>query len=76
MDFKSAVDRLRYSATREEIAEALGVSFYSVAQALLPNDSGGFRKAPPGWEQGLAKLARKRGGDLVKLAEQLEREAK
>jgi hypothetical protein len=75
MDFRSAVDRLRDCATREEIAIALGVSFYTVEQALLPGSSAGFRNPPPGWEKGIAKLARKRGGELVKLAEQLEREA-
>jgi len=51
----------------------LGVSFYSIAQALLPADSPGNRTPPPGWRAGLAKLARKRGGRLTKLAEELER---
>ena len=31
-----------------------------------------YRSPPPGWEKAVAKLARKKGGELVKLAEELE----
>ncbi len=35
----------------------------------------GYRQPPAGWERAIAKLARKRAGELVKLAEGLEGEA-
>jgi hypothetical protein len=73
MDFRTVVDRLRERPTREDIADALGASFYSVAQALLPETSSGRRAPPGGWKSKLAKLARKRAAELVKLAEQLEK---
>ncbi len=33
----------------------------------------GYRQPPAGWEKAIAKLARERVGELVKLAEELER---
>lgn len=73
MDFRTAVEGLAGCVTRQEIAEALGVSFYSVKQALLPTESAAHRSPPPGWEVALVKLAKARGKELGKLVEQLER---
>lgn len=73
MDFRAAYDRLIERVTREEIADALDVSYASVKQALLPRTSSNYRNPPAGWERGFAKLARERGGELIKLADQLER---
>jgi hypothetical protein len=71
MDFVKATDALIDRTTLGEIAEACGVSENSVQRARMAGE--GRRSPPPGWEAALAKLARKRGGELVKLAEQLER---
>jgi hypothetical protein len=67
------MDQLRDCPTREEVAEALSVSVHSVIQAMLPAKSASKRNAPDGWQKAIAKLARKRGAELAKLAEQLER---
>jgi hypothetical protein len=74
MDFQSATDRVAGCVTHEELAEALGLSPQTIRVARLSPDSPNYRKPPEGWERALAKLARKRGGELVKLAEQLEQE--
>lgn len=73
MEFREAVERLNATDTRERIAEELGVSFYSVRQALLPEGSKSKRTAPPGWRPVLARLARERVQQLEELAEALER---
>ena len=75
MQFRDAVDALGGCATRAEIAQALGASFYSVKQALLPSDSSAHRPPPPGWQTALARLTRKRARQLTKLADRLEAEA-
>lgn len=75
VEFRAAVKALSAGFTHDEIADVLGASFYSVKQALLPSDSPAYRSPPPGWQKALSKLARKRGGDLAKLADQLDREA-
>jgi len=54
------------------MAKALGVARNSVARARLSPKSKNARAAPPSWEPAIAKLARERAGELVKLAEELE----
>jgi hypothetical protein len=75
MDFRAATDRVAGCITHVELAKMLGVSPQTVRTARLHPESPNYRNPPPGWEAALAKLARKRGGELVKLAEQLDREA-
>jgi hypothetical protein len=72
LDFKTAVKRLSAGVTQDAIARALATSYYTVKQAKLEDGSAGNRSAPPGWEKGIAKLARKRSEELTKLADQLD----
>ena len=73
MDFREAVERLNATDTREKIARELGVSFFSVRQALLPEGSKSKRPPPRGWRHVLARLARERATRLQELADELER---
>ena len=68
--FKKATDLLCLSAP--EVAELLGSTPQSIRQARLDSKKAGHRQPPAGWEAKLAKLARERAGELVKLAEELE----
>ena len=43
-----------------------------IRQARLDPASSSYRRPPAGWESAIAKLARERAGELVKLAEELE----
>ena len=73
MSFVETTDRLMASSVGlREIADALGVSYSTVRATRLPVGSSSHRKPPVGWEKAMAKLARKRGGELVKLAAELE----
>ncbi len=75
MTFREATDRLAERGVGlAAVADALGVSYATVKQARLDASSPSYRKPPEGWEPVLAALARKRGGELLKLAERLERE--
>ena len=58
--------------THEAIAEALGVAASTVRASRLDPSSPNYRKPPDEWRKKLSKAARGRGGDLVKLAEELE----
>lgn len=72
MTFTEATDRLTACPTLETLADVLGASYGTVRQARLAPDSGGYRNPPPGWQAGVAKLARQRARELVKLAKALE----
>ncbi|MCH7563467.1 MAG: hypothetical protein IH968_06560 [Gemmatimonadetes bacterium] len=72
MDFKRATDRLMPAVTLSDLSAELGMSDATVRQARLDPDSRSYRNPPAGWQRAVAKLARKRGGELVKLAEELE----
>ena len=72
MDFRSATDVLGHCINHDDMAKALGVDRNSVARARLAPKSKNARAAPPSWEPAIAKLARERAGELVKLAEELE----
>jgi len=74
MDFKTAVEQLGQRPTREDLADALGVSFWSVKQALLPEGATNRRSPPAGWRRVLAKLAREHARRLEELAARLEQE--
>jgi hypothetical protein len=71
MDFRKATDILCGAVTHAELADALGVSLASVRQARLDPSAAAHRSPPQGWEAVAAKLARKRGEALLRLANQL-----
>ena len=73
MDFKTSSDRLTACHTFVRIAKELGVAENTVLRARMDPASANARSAPGGWESVIAKLARDRAGELVKLAEELER---
>lgn len=73
MEFKVAVDRLTRAVTHEDIAVEAGVSTQLIRQARLDRSAPSYRNAPTGWHTAVAKLARKRAAELVRLADQLER---
>ena len=73
MSFVEITDQLMANSVGlREIADALGVSYSTVRATRLPAESSSHRNPPAGWEKAIAKLARERGGELVKLAEELE----
>ena len=72
MNFRSATDVLGYCISHNEMAKAMGVVRNSVARARLSPRSRNVRTPPAAWEKAIAKLARERAGELVKLAEELE----
>lgn len=69
-DFVSATDALLATPKLEELADAIGCSLASVKQARMKAE-GGRRSPPPGWEAGVARLARQKAAQLQKLAERL-----
>ena len=73
MSFVEITDRLMASNVGlQEIAEALNVSYSTVRATRLSPSSPSHRNPPDGWERAVAKLVRKKGGELAKLAEELE----
>ena len=58
--------------TLADLSTELGMSVAAVRQARLDPGGPSYRTPPTGWEVAIAKLCRKRGGELVKLAEELE----
>lgn len=73
MDFKTATDRVAGCITHVEIAEAAGVSLQTIRQARMDPDSPSYRNPPAGWQGVLARLARRRSGELAAFADQMER---
>ncbi len=72
MNFKEATDRAgQLGVTQAEIAKALGIAHSTVRASRLDPSSPSYRKPPAGWREKLSVAARHRGGDLVKLAEEL-----
>ena len=71
MDFKQASDRLTSCVTLSHIARETAMSDATIRRARLGPDTKSYRTPPPGWEKAITKLARKRAGELVKLAEEL-----
>ena len=73
MDFRTASTRVTEACvTLADIARAAGASEGTMRQARLDPSNPGYRNAPASWEAAIAKLARERAGNLVKLAEELE----
>jgi len=71
MDFKKATEELMSGMTRAQLAEALKVSEATVRQAKLDPSNNAHRSPPDGWEAVLARLARQRAAQLLKLADRL-----
>ncbi len=72
MYFKDASDRLTECVTFSRLADTLGVAENTILRARMDSKNPNARAAPAGWVQAIAKLARERAGELVKLAEELE----
>jgi hypothetical protein len=72
MSFSEATTRLAECPTHQDIADIVGASLQSVRQARMSEGADGYRAPPPQWEQGIAKLARGRADELVRLAMVLE----
>lgn len=75
VNFKDATDELIDRVTLPEIASACGASVNAVERARMDPTSHSYRSAPPGWELAVARLARERGGSLLKLADEIEEQA-
>lgn len=73
--FREATDRLIGLVSLADLARELGVSHGLVRQARLKPSASSYRSPPAGWEAAVAKLARERGGELLKLAEEMEARA-
>jgi hypothetical protein len=73
LDFRDAAQQLGAQITTSDMAAALDAAPDSIRQARLVEGAPGYRRPPEGWQRVLAKLARRRAAELVKLAEQLER---
>ncbi len=72
VNFKTATDRMIPAITLADLSAELGMSDAAVRQARLDPESPSYRTPPVGWEVAIAKLCRGRGGELLKLAEELE----
>ena len=72
MNFKEGSSRLIKSVTLIDIARETGMSDATIRRARLDPDTKSYRSPPQHWQQAIAKLARERAGELVKLAEELE----
>jgi hypothetical protein len=72
MSFRDALDQLGARVTHEEVAAALSVSVASVRQYRLPSEAKAHRTPPAHWPKVLSELARKRGLELLDLADALK----
>lgn len=70
--FREVTDRLIEVVTLADLARELGVSHGLLRQARLNPSASSYRSPPAGWEGAVARLARERGGELLKLAEEME----
>lgn len=73
--FREATDRLLGTVSLADLAKELGVSHGLLRQARLSSSATSYRSPPVGWEAAVAKLARERGGELLKLAYDMEARA-
>ena len=67
-----ATDRLTASRTLSDVSGEAGVSDGLIRQARLDPTTSSYRSPPEGWEKAIAKLARERAGELLKLADELD----
>jgi hypothetical protein len=73
MDFRTAVTILSRQITTADIAEAMGVSPYTIRQARLQDGAPGYRTAPKGWESAFVRLAEQRQAELQTMIEGIRR---
>src|SRR5690606_36865398 len=74
MDFREAARILGEQVTTEDIADALGVSLYTIRQARLAPGAAGYRRPPANWRYALARLARGGARRVGELCARLDRE--
>jgi hypothetical protein len=74
--FREATDRLIDTVSLVDLATELGVSHGLLRQARLSSSASSYRSPPAGWEVAVAKLARERGGELLRLADDMEARAR
>ena len=67
--FREVTDLLCLTAV--ELSDFFELPVQSIRQARLDPSNPGYRTPPTGWETRLAPVAHTRGGELVKLAEEL-----
>ena len=73
MDFVKASSNLIGGIRLDDLAREFGVTRGSVGQSRLARTNPQYRRPPAGWEAVVAKLARKRAGELTKLADGLSK---
>jgi hypothetical protein len=73
MDFVRASSNLIGGIRLDDLAREFGVTRGSVGQSRLAKTNPQYRRPPAGWEDVVAKLARKRATALTKLADRLSR---
>ena len=71
MNFIAATDALFARTGPDDLAKELGCAPNSVRQARMDEGKKGHRTAPPGWEAAVARLARQKAAQLLKLADRL-----
>ena len=72
ISFKEVADRLCLSA--EDLADMFGLRPQTIRQARLAPASKGYREPPLGWELELARLAKTKSAEFLKLSADLERQ--
>lgn len=71
MDFIGATDALFARTGPDDLAKELRCAPNSIRQARMDADKAGHRSPPPGWEAAVARLARQRAAQLLKLADKM-----
>jgi hypothetical protein len=72
VDYKEATDRLLEKITTADLADELGVSQNAVVRARLDPRTRDFRPPPSGWEAAVARVAERRGIELLQLSRELK----
>ena len=73
VDFRTASGRATDACiTLADIAKETDIAPQTIRRARMDPSSSNYRTPPAGWEKAIAKLARERAGELLKLAEELE----
>lgn len=71
LGFIPATDSLFARTGPEDLADVLGCAPNSIRQARMDEGKKGHRSPPPGWEAAVARLARQKAAQLLKLADRL-----
>jgi hypothetical protein len=75
VNYREATDRLLEKITTADLADELGVSQNAIARARLDPSTRDFRPPPAGWEAAVARVAEKRGIELLELSRKLKEES-